>query len=58
VVGKEITVKKYVVRLSAEEPATILRAEKAATIMPHPNPPIREKQGISPDSSMSQGIVK
>jgi hypothetical protein len=25
--------------------------------MPHPNPPIRERQGISPDSSMSQGIT-
>jgi hypothetical protein len=24
--------------------------------MPHPNPPIGERQGISPDSSMSQGI--
>ena len=26
---------------------------KPPRIMPHPNPPIRKKQGISPDSSMS-----
>src|SRR6516162_5774372 len=31
---------------------------KPPRIMPHPNPPIRERQGISPDSSMSQGISK
>src|SRR5215468_3872772 len=30
---------------------------KPPRIMPHPNPPIRERQGISTDSSMSQGIV-
>jgi hypothetical protein len=53
------------VRRDAAEPsrANAIRCPRSSAlrkpprIMPHPNPPIRERQGISPDSSMSQGIL-